>query len=81
MAAAIVLRSDYGARSCADWRKRHKDSKSNSETHRNLRQTTGELMENLYRRNPSGSTRRNFLKGAGALGLTFAAGRRALYML
>jgi hypothetical protein len=30
-------------------------------------------MENLYRRNPSGSTRRNFLKGAGALGLTLAA--------
>src|SRR5215472_7866213 len=30
-------------------------------------------MENLYRRNPSGSTRRNFLMGAGALGLTLAA--------
>src|SRR6516225_115725 len=30
-------------------------------------------MENLYRRNPSGSTRRNFLMGAGALGLTLTA--------
>ena len=34
-------------------------------------------MENLYRRNPSGSTRRNFLKGAGTLGLTLAAAGRA----
>jgi hypothetical protein len=31
-------------------------------------------MEILSRRYPSGSTRRNFLKGAGALGLTLAAG-------
>ena len=30
-------------------------------------------MENLYRRYPSGSTRRGFLMGAGALGLTLAA--------
>src|SRR5215472_2536800 len=30
-------------------------------------------MENLYRRNPRGSTRRNFLMGAGALGLTLTA--------
>src|SRR5215831_16026890 len=30
-------------------------------------------MENRYRRNLSGSTRRNFLKGAGTLGLTLAA--------
>ena len=34
-------------------------------------------MENLYRQNPSGSTRRNFLMGAGALGVTFAAAGRA----
>jgi hypothetical protein len=31
-------------------------------------------MKNLDRGNPSGSTRRNFLKGAGALGLTVTAG-------
>src|SRR5215469_11874794 len=30
-------------------------------------------MENRYRRNLSGSTRRNFLMGAGTLGLTLAA--------
>jgi hypothetical protein len=34
-------------------------------------------MENLYRRNPSGSTRRDFLKGTGAVGLTLAATGRA----
>ena len=33
----------------------------------------GKLMERLYRRNPRGSTRRDFLRGAGALGLTLAA--------
>jgi hypothetical protein len=31
-------------------------------------------MKNLDRRNPSGSTRRNFLKGAGLFGLTLTAG-------
>jgi hypothetical protein len=31
-------------------------------------------LKNLFRRNPSGSTRRKFLKGAGALGLTLTVG-------
>ena|SRR5215469_12650107 len=34
-------------------------------------------MENLERRNPSGSTRRNFLKGMGTVGLALAATERA----
>src|SRR6516165_6340062 len=34
-------------------------------------------MENLCRRNPSGRTRRDFLKGAGTLGLTLATAGRA----
>ena len=33
----------------------------------------GKLMERPYRRTPRGSTRRDFLRGAGALGLTLAA--------
>src|SRR5690242_18298759 len=33
-----------------------------------------EQLNNLYWQNPNGSTRRNFLKGAGALGVTLTVG-------